>query len=104
MKKIILLIASLVLLLVAFVVFVNINTPSFNARVVEIFENGFVVVEPIQDRAVSNFGARASFNMNEINDIGVSVGDIVSIRVGRTVLQTDPTIIDARRWSIVERY
>jgi len=104
MKKIILLTASLGLLLIVFMAFANINTPSFNARVVQIFEDGFVVVEPLQDRAISNFGARASFNMNEINDIGVSVGDIVSIRVGRAVLQTYPTIIDARNWSVVERY
>jgi|GEM_PF-3756619 len=104
MKKIIIAIAALAAITLAITAFVNINTPSFSARILQIAEDGFVIVEPIQDRAISNFGARASFNINEINDISPSVGDIVTIRAGRAVLQTDPTIIDARRWSILERY
>jgi len=100
MKRIILLVVILCLLLMVFAGCSNSTT----ARILYFWENGtHVTVEPLRSEDISLLGSKTSFSIAELSDIGASVGDIVSIRFGREVLDSFPSQITVTRWSVVER-
>jgi hypothetical protein len=104
MKKEILTGTMLFLLLVVFVACNNDTNDTFTARIIDITDNGFVTVEPIENDYVTRLSNRTSFGMADLDDINISVGDIVSITFTGTILYTYPTLITPIRWMIVERY
>jgi hypothetical protein len=73
---------------------------SFNARIVEI-QDGSALVEPIGVEHISLFSDRVSFGTAGLYDIGASVGDVVAVVFTGDVEDTDPPVIIATTWSLV---
>jgi len=75
---------------------------AFTARIVDI-SGTWITVEPIESDAVSRLSDRTSFGMDELDDIDISFGDIVSISFTGSIAYSVPTQIVATNWSLIER-
>ena len=82
-----------------------ITEASFKAKIVEI-ESESVIVEPLEGEIelTSPNRKRIRFSTNGFDDIGASVGDIVTITfMGGSITESYPAGITATGWAIVEK-
>ena len=106
MKKIILLATTLCLLLVMLIGCDADNYPngdglSFRATILEMHDDA-VTVQTTEGMGFYHT-TRVFFGTSELEDIGASVGDVVSVVFTGDILQTYPEQVFATSWSIVER-
>ena len=77
---------------------------SFNAKIIEIESGvGGVLVEPLAGEDILRSSDCISFSKNNLDDIGASVGDIVTITYTGVVMESYPAQIIATKWVLVEK-
>ena len=74
----------------------------FTATVLEINDNN-VLVEPCADEAIYQSADRITFSTANLGDIGVAVGDTLTITFNGIVLESYPAQITASKWAILEK-
>lgn len=102
MKKLIFNVITLCLFLIVFAGCSSDARLTFNARVVHVSEYS-VTVDPIKIDGISRPSGRVMFGTAGLDDIGVSIDDIISITYTGEILYTHPGQITVTRWSLVER-
>ncbi|MEA4815243.1 MAG: immunoglobulin-like domain-containing protein [Lachnospiraceae bacterium] len=80
----------------------NSETYKFNAKVLEIYENS-ILTEPIEDEKEKLSSDKISFSTANLEDIGVAVGDIVTIEYNGKIAESYPAQITALSWFIYEK-
>ena len=85
------------------------NETIFKAAVVEIEINDdfeIITVEPLEGEqilSVMDGGNILKFDISELDDIGVSIGDIIIVEHAGILLQSLPPKVHAINWSIHEK-
>lgn len=78
----------------------------FNAKVVEIREIDYVLVEVIEGDILSHISSddkQVLFNKADLDNIDISLGDIITIKYGGYINQSLPLQVDVESWSIFEK-
>lgn len=105
MKKELSLVVSLVCMIVLFVgckAEKSVGDESnFNAKILEIYENS-VLVEALEGESIRNSSDQFTFGTKELDDIGATVGDIVTITYTGDIRESYPAQITAVSWAIYE--
>lgn len=80
----------------------SISEKSFNARILELSAND-VTVEPLEGEDILRSANEIRFSKNNLDDIGASVGDTVTVTYTGAIRESFPAGITATRWVIVEK-
>jgi hypothetical protein len=72
---------------------------NFKATILEIHDN-YVVVIPLEGEDILRSSDRISFGKVNLNDINVSVGDVVSVQYKGDVRESYPAQVSAISWSV----
>jgi len=78
------------------------ETYTFNAKVLEIYEAN-ILVEPVEGEEENLSSDKISFSMSDLNDIGVAIGDIITVEYDGKIAESYPAQIKALSWSIYEK-
>jgi hypothetical protein len=72
---------------------------TFKAKILEIYDN-YVVVVPLDGEDILRSSDRISFGKVNLNEINVSIGDVVSVQYKGGVRESYPAQVSAISWSI----
>ena len=85
------------------------NEYEFDAKIILNLESNYMLVEVIKGDLLQRIveqspseSAYLSFNIADLDDIDVSVGDVVTAIYGGIILQSDPPQVHVYSWSILE--
>ena len=74
----------------------------FNAKILQI-NGSSATVEPLAGEDILRLADKIYFCTSSLDDIGITVGDTVSITYTGTIKETYPAQIDVKHWSIFEK-
>jgi hypothetical protein len=72
---------------------------TFKATILEIYDN-YVVVIPLDGEDILRSSDRISFRKVNLNEINVSIGDVVNIQYKGDIRESYPAQVSAISWSI----